>query len=77
MIVRINNLTQGTNAIIDSAFPIGSTSTWAGSPPARNTFHTLTPLAVNQGDRIQIQFVTPAFTAPPGDISMNFLLFIE
>lgn len=76
--IRINNLTQGTSSIIDNAFPIGSSLSWSGSPPARNTFYTLaSPLSINQGDQIQVQIVTPAWASAPADITMNLLLFIE
>jgi hypothetical protein len=77
MTIRVHNLTQGTNSIITNAFPIGSGLTWSGSPRARNELYSISNLAVNVGDQIQIQIVTPAWTTAPSDLAMNFLIFIE
>lgn len=77
MQIRVHNITQSTNSVIDAAYQITSALFSGGSTPARNTFYNITPLAVNQGDQIQVRIVTPAWTTPPGTMSMNIILFIE
>lgn len=76
--IRINNTTAGTSTIIDSAYPIGSSLSWSGNPPAKNNLYTLaTPLVISAGDQIQIQIVTPAWSVAPSDITQQFVLFVE
>jgi hypothetical protein len=77
MNITVNNLTTGLSSVVDAAFPIGSSLSWSGSPPARNQLYLLAPLAINQFDDIQIRVTTPAWTSGPATMTMNFVLFIE
>jgi hypothetical protein len=89
MQILVHNVTTSASSVIDSAFLIGGGADPASygwysrtSPtvifPSINKLYTLSSgLAVNQGDQIQIRFITPAWTANPSQIIMYVTLFIE
>jgi hypothetical protein len=89
MQILVHNVTTSASSVIDSAFLIGGGADPASygwysrtSPtvifPGINKLYTLSSgLAVNQGDQIQIRFITPAWTANPSQIIMYVTLFIE
>ena len=84
----VYNVTSGTSATIDSAFPIGggavpANNGWfsSASPtifPSRNWLYTLSPgLSVTQGDQIQVRMITPSWTTNASPFSMYVILLFE
>jgi hypothetical protein len=84
----VHNVTSGTSATIDSAFPIGggavpANNGWfsSASPlifPSRNWLYTLSSsLVVTQGDQIQIRMITPSWSTNASPFTMYVILFFE